>query len=376
MAITSIPQVEFSCNMPKAGSPDNPTLVAANRSYVRKFFSDKLPLPDGDVEIWSFEDPGLPRTWPAALIRATEGEVVHVEIQPSKKVHTIHHHGIEPEPINDGVGHTSFEISGHYTYQWKATTAGTYFYHCHVNTTLHVQMGMFGALVIDPKPDPSLKPGQKQAFANGPVYEKEVVWAFNAIDPTWHGLNHAAGLCDTQDVGLNNFRPRYVMINDCVQPFDANGFVAPGPFNAAPVAITARSGQPILIRNLNSTYIPVVVVFHPDAQNPANELVPVLIASDGRPFHDSAGQPAPITVPQQRSHRNAAGQELNAHAGTRAFMVSSAERYDAILNTAANPAPPGVYVVEVEFREWFHPHRPLPSTVAPVYKARTTITIV
>jgi FtsP/CotA-like multicopper oxidase with cupredoxin domain len=369
MATSTIPQLEFSCKQPKAGSPDNPTLVTPDRSFVRKFFSDQLPLPDGDTEIWGFEDDTLGRVWPSRLIRATEGEVVQVEIKPAKRVHTIHHHGIEPEPINDGVGHTSAEITGHFTYQWRAHSPGTYFYHCHVNTTLHVQMGMYGALVIDPKRDASLKPGETRAFANGPVYEVEAIWAFGAIDPRWHNLNHAAGLCSTEDAAnarLNDFRPRYVLINGSVQPFDLAAFIT-----SPDVAITAKSGQPILIRAINGTYIPQVVVFRPDIHNPNHTLRPQLIASDGRPFLDPTGHPLPIDVPKQNSN------PLNPHAGLKAFIISSAERYDVLLNTATDPAPPGVYRVDVEFRQWRHPHPPIKEQpiFAPVDTARTTITI-
>ena len=40
-----------------------------------------------------------------------------------------------------------------------------------------------------------------------------------------------------------------------------------------------------------------------------------------------------------------------------------------------DPAPPGVYPVEIEFRKWQHPHGPITPDFAPFYKARTTITI-
>ncbi|TML39699.1 MAG: hypothetical protein E6G27_09810 [Actinobacteria bacterium] len=369
MASTTLPQLEFACNMPKVGSIDTPNGIPADKTFVRKFFSDRLVLPDGtDTEIWGFEDDTSGHTYPAPLIRVTEGDVAHTVMSASKRVHTIHHHGIEPEPVNDGVGHTSFEVSGSYTYQWRAATAGSYFYHCHVNTTLHVQMGLFGALVVDPKPDPSLKPGEKQAFAGGPVYEVERYWVFGSIDPRWHGLNHAAGLCDTQDVGLNDFRPRYVAVNGSFQPFDPSGLIT-----SPDVAVTARSGQPILLRCLDSTYVPQVVVFRPEPNTGAT-LSPVLIASDGRPFRDRSGAFTPVPVARQSRGPSTVRPSTK---GCPVFIISSAERYDVLLNTADDPAPPGVYPVEIEFRQWRHPHPPITQAPinAPFFVARTTITI-
>jgi hypothetical protein len=89
-------------------------------------------------------------TYPAATIRVPRGVVFHCETDgKGPPPHTIHWHGIEPTPINDGVGHCSMEI-GHYTYQFQPNHIGTYFYHCHRNTMQHFEFGLFGMLLIDP----------------------------------------------------------------------------------------------------------------------------------------------------------------------------------------------------------------------------------
>src|SRR5688572_63310 len=122
---------EFS-DMPHEGSPETPGKVRPDIAFERDFFADKLTMPDGrEIEFWGFEDEHGTRSFPSPTIRVREGQIVHTTLKASKNVHTLHHHGIEPDDVNDGVGHTSFEVNGHYTYQWRAAQAGTYFYHCH-----------------------------------------------------------------------------------------------------------------------------------------------------------------------------------------------------------------------------------------------------
>src|SRR5919112_1825490 len=203
---------EFADNMPHEGSPETPGKVRPDIAFVRDFFNDKLEMPDGEeLEFWGFEDERGRRTFPSPTIRVREGQIVHTTLEASKKVHTIHHHGIETDDFNDGVGHTSFEVTGHYTYQWRAAQAGTYFYHCHVNTTLHFEMGMWGALIIDPPEGPG------RAFRGGPRYDVEAIWAAGGVDPDKHELNQAAGL-DGEDVGLNLWNPRYFHISGAFHP--------------------------------------------------------------------------------------------------------------------------------------------------------------
>ena len=121
--------------------------------------------------------------------------------------HTIHWHGIEPTPMNDGVGHTSFEVTGNWIYQFQPNTAGTYFYHCHKNTVLHFEMGLYGLLIIDPPQGPTF------ASANAPTiprfdpatftvpFDVEAAWVPDEFDSHWHVLGHNAFMqaCDAND---------------------------------------------------------------------------------------------------------------------------------------------------------------------------------
>jgi FtsP/CotA-like multicopper oxidase with cupredoxin domain len=353
---------DFSCNVTNVGSIPTPNLVTdaqatqliasgqinGLRKFTRDFFdSGKALMPDGvEIQHWGYSDETGSKLLPSPQIRVIEGEVAQVTLTTGKKVHTIHHHGIEPDPFNDGVGHTSFEVSGNYTYQWRPTEAGSYWYHCHVNTVLHVQMGLFGTLVVDPFPDTN----PKKVFRGGPEYAVERYWVPYSVDPRWHTLNHAAGLCG-DDVGLNNFQPKYFGLSGKFQTAGddvANVFDAP-PITDPSVAITAPSGTPILIRFLNGQYFPVEVDF--------GGILVQSVSCDGRPLLDTAnysglrGTALPLALQPVGS--------LPA--------ITPAERYDLILNSASNPVSAGVYEVTVRFLHW------ITGNVAGV--ARTTVTI-
>jgi FtsP/CotA-like multicopper oxidase with cupredoxin domain len=319
---------EFADNMPHEGSPETPGKVRPDIAFERDFFNDKFEMPDGeDVEFWAFEDEQGRRTFPSPTIRVREGQIVHTTVKASKGPHTIHHHGIETDDFNDGVGHTSFEVTGHYTYQWRAAQAGTYFYHCHVNTTLHFEMGMWGALIIDPPEGPG------RAFRGGPRYDVEAIWAAGGVDPDKHELNQAAGL-DGEDAGLNLWNPRY---------FHISGAFHPDSLSSPRAAVTASPGQTILARIINAGYFPQRWTF--------GGLDAEVIASDGRPFGTIEGDEPPFAIPNPQSFR------------TTELLVGSAERYDCILRATR----PGRHIVRVEHLDWI--------TGDVVGIAETTITI-
>ncbi len=96
-------------------------------------------------------------TYPGPEIRVTEGDWVLVHFKNnSPEFHTIHWHGIMVANEMDGVPNgTQWGVGPGQTFKYlfRAQPSGTHFYHCHNMTNLHVQAGMFGSLIIEPKDD-------------------------------------------------------------------------------------------------------------------------------------------------------------------------------------------------------------------------------
>lgn len=343
-------QVDFSSKQlevlnPAMELPQPPALTAD-----LKFHSRTLRFDDGaSFEVWSFEDDRFQRGFPGPTLRLQEGKVFHGTVRPSKGPHTIHWHGMEPDPRNDGVGHTSFEVSGQFTYQFQPEpgrpgnpnygAAGTYFYHCHVNTPLHVQMGMFGPLVIDPvvHPDHPVTPGARRAFVDGPEYDidTEVMLCPYSVDPRWHQMHHADGLSG-EDAGLNRFEPEhfYVLGGDIAHRPAGKEIV----WTLSRIRANVEGGprKPTLLRTINGNYLPTTLYFT-DAAG-ADAKIAELISHDGRPFRDTSrpGQPSPTSA--------AAGFPLI----TSKLAYGAAERFDMLLR----PPAPGQYFLRVEWEDW------------------------
>ena len=123
----------------------------------------KIVLEDTEIEIapgkkiktWAFNGTG-----PGPPLRFTEGENVSILfVNKGLYPHTMHFHGIHDDK-NDGA--SPFIMPGKsYTYNLTAEPAGALMYHCHVPpVSEHIRMGMYGALIIDPKDKP-LKPAKE-----------------------------------------------------------------------------------------------------------------------------------------------------------------------------------------------------------------------
>lgn len=333
-----------------------------------------------EIDLWLIEDPDDPNqatsvSFPGKTIRIPQRSVVHADTGFKINTHTIHWHGIEPTPMNDGVGHTSFEVTGNWIYQFQPNTAGTYFYHCHKNTVLHFEMGLYGMLLIDP-PNPNgpaapLQPpypngGPGFAAANAPTipgfnpakftipYDVEAVWVPDEFDSRWHVLGHDAFMqaCDandpvnpnlfTQDGILNKFRPDIFLISGVVSvptTLSPAGIPVGAAITDPRVAVTAKVGQTILIRLLNAGYT---------FQEYSLGLNATVIAQDGHP----------LGVPPFDQYSFPFVQPAN-----KLFSLTTARRWDLVVKATKA----GTFPFRVKFSDL--------TTGKPLHIAQTTITI-
>lgn len=114
-----------------------------------------------EFPVWAFVPHGKGKSYPQGpvpgpTIIADEGDVVRVVFRNlSKNNHTIHIHG--PTFIrydHDGtmnVAQVPVKPDQLFTYEFVASPVGTHIYHCHVNANEHMDMGLYGGIVIHGK---------------------------------------------------------------------------------------------------------------------------------------------------------------------------------------------------------------------------------
>lgn len=123
-------------------------------------------IPGVKVKAWAYGLEGQPATVPGPTIRVKKGDLVRIHIKNNTtQPHSLHSHGITSlDELNDGVPHVTGAYimpQTEFTYEYVAKEAGTHWYHCHVQTSLHQDMGMYGALIVED--------------TNEPVWDKEFV---------------------------------------------------------------------------------------------------------------------------------------------------------------------------------------------------------
>jgi manganese oxidase len=107
-------------------------------------------LPDVEVVAYAYN-----RQIPGPRLHLTEGDRVRVHVKNTlPESTTVHWHGLIVPNAMDGPGDITQEPippGGSYTYEFVTQQAGTYFYHTHDNVDRQQGLGLYGALLIDPR---------------------------------------------------------------------------------------------------------------------------------------------------------------------------------------------------------------------------------
>ncbi|WP_211334082.1 multicopper oxidase domain-containing protein [Halopiger aswanensis] len=106
-------------------------------------------------EVWAWQADDLEPSVPGPIYRMQEGETFELTFENSEhdRPHTVHVHAVGKSWSDDGAPistRTDVQPGESHTYELEGDVPGTHFYHCHVQTHNHLDMGMYGILRVDP----------------------------------------------------------------------------------------------------------------------------------------------------------------------------------------------------------------------------------
>jgi len=213
-------------------------------------------------------------------------------------LHTVHLHGAHVATQLDGFPESSFGVPmwsmlppdqvPDYappvaTYYFEPDHPGTYFYHCHIEAAEHVQMGMYGALVVYPSVR-SLRAAGIRQNKNGYWYlnserqpqiprtathrnfayhdinsyfDSEWVMLLSDLDEVWHNA-----VLNAADFNAVDFKPNFWLVNGRAFP----DTLLPHPLTASPLAhpqltqinyesyVHVKTNEKFLLRMINMGY--------------------------------------------------------------------------------------------------------------------------
>jgi FtsP/CotA-like multicopper oxidase with cupredoxin domain len=310
---------------------DKPTTDVPNGRLQYVFgFTDVTGLPNNTT------DAILPVTelgaeFPAPTISVKQGQEVYITLTNRSFAirpdlfdgHSVHWHGFpQAAAVFDGEPMASFGVfpGSSFTYYYKVNDPGTYMYHCHVEATEHMQMGMLGNLYVKPLQDDN--PGSCVGFAGFAYNDGDCTTGYHvsypiqitSFDPDFHDAD-----MNVQPLPFAAMEDRYPMINGRGYPDTINPAVLLNSYNGKPSQkmnsiITANSGQRILLRISSLATIRFYTLISPS--------IPMtVVGKDTRLLRATFGAPPP-----------------NLYYNTNSVTLGGGQSVDAIIDTTGVPA--------------------------------------
>jgi len=256
------------------------TMADGRVQYIFSF-SDLTGIPQGEAMTAGM----LAAAWPAPSIVVDQGKEFYLTLTNVGMVirpdlfdpHTVHFHGFpQSSTVFDGLPESGIAINmgASLTYYYNLVEPGTYMYHCHVEATEHMQMGMLGNLYVRAAQNGTPlgtcgggAPCTQFAYNDGDGstgYDVEYPLQLGSFDPDFHDASWTV-----QPLPFAMMWDRYPMINGRGYPDTINPGPLPSPTDpdcggacnggiesqVESALVTATAGQKILLRlsNLNIT---------------------------------------------------------------------------------------------------------------------------
>lgn len=233
----------------------------------------------------------LAANFPAPTIALKQGQEFYLTLTNAGMVnrpdlfdpHSVHFHGFpNAAAVFDGVPEASIVINmgSSITYYYNIVEPGTFMYHCHVEATEHMQMGMLGNLYVDPlqnrtgiggtlaAPDVSTQAGKEggagpwgYVYNDGDgstAFDVEVAIQLGSFDPAFHDASMTV-----QPLPFAEMKDKYPMMNGRGYPDTVNANPLDPPVNPitdpdpgkvsqkVSAVVTATAGQKVLLRLSN-----------------------------------------------------------------------------------------------------------------------------
>jgi FtsP/CotA-like multicopper oxidase with cupredoxin domain len=193
--------------------------------------------------------------------------------------HSIHFHGFpQASAIYDGVPEASAVVNmgTSFTYYYKINDPGTYIYHCHVEATEHMQMGMVGNLYVRPNQDGSAFTFPAAALTGAQADVLGPLAPLSTSKFAYNDANGATGYHVEAALQLGSIDQTFHLMSESVQPL---------PFEA-----------------LRSTHTFINGRSYPDTLNTATSTFDPPVPDDSDPLPESS-QPLPSRVVVPRGQR-------------------------------------------------------------------------
>ena len=230
---------------------DGFTTMADGKTLYTFGFGNVTGMPAADVMTKGI----LRAEFPGPSIVMDEGDELYLTLSNTGLInrpdlfdpHTVHYHGFpNASSYFDGVPEntTSINMGGSFTYYYNQKRPGTYMYHCHVEATEHMQMGMLANLYVNPRQNGT-------AFS----YTNEFGIAKNYTQFVYNDGDGSTGYDVGFPIQLAGFDPVFHDASINVQPlpfakmYDTyplmNGRGYPDTVNTAPLAPPMEDGKPL-----------------------------------------------------------------------------------------------------------------------------------